>query len=104
MNTRMDSMSTELEYHVVSKDAWAGHEEFDNQLSVIEFLRCVRALERLPLNVTARGLDDLLRSANDSGTACDYIHEVLTGGVNHLNREQPVSASLSMTSSTGMGR
>jgi hypothetical protein len=29
---------------------------------------------------------------------------VLTGGVNHLNREQPVSASLSMTSSTGMGR
>lgn len=83
-------MSTEIGYHVVSKDALEGHEGFEDQMSVIKFLRLVRSEKRLPLNITVGGLDKLLHSVDNSTAVCKYIHMILADGVNHLTRQQPV--------------
>lgn len=82
-------MNYEIGYHVVSREVARDHDGFD-EMSVVEFLRRVRASERLPLDVSVVGLDQLLYTADETSAACDYIHRILVDGVNHLTREQPV--------------
>lgn len=48
------------EFLAVAQEVIDEHETFDDQLSIVEFLRIVRAEDRLPMNVTVEGLDDIL--------------------------------------------
>lgn len=83
-------MNYEIGYHIVAAEVLDEHGEFDDELSIVEFLRLVRSDERLPMNMTVHGLDDMLISADDPEAICGVIHDVLADGVNHLMREQPV--------------
>lgn len=83
-------MNYEIGYHVVSEEVADEHGTFDDQISIVKLLRLVRASETIPLNVTVRGLDNLVSSSDDHDAVCELIHEVLADGVNHLMREQPV--------------
>lgn len=83
-------MNYDIGYQIVSDEVVDEHGTLDEQCSVVEFLRLVRGSERIPLNVTVWGLDDLLMTADDSESVSDLLHEVLADGVNHLHREQPV--------------
>jgi hypothetical protein len=80
----------DIGYQIVSDEVVDEHGTLDDQCSIVEFLRLVRGSERIPLNVTVWGLDDLLMTADDSESVSDLLHEVLADGVNHLHREQPV--------------
>ena len=82
-------MSMEVGFHVHSEDAAERHGTFDDQMSVVEFLRRVKRMESLPYDVTVHGLDDFLRSAEDSLRTCEYVHEILRDHVNFLLTENP---------------
>lgn len=83
-------MNYEIGYHIISDDVFNELPKVEDQLSIVEFLRLVRESERLPMNVTVHGLDNMLTAADETDAICDLIHDVLADGVNHLTREQPV--------------
>ncbi|NHN46390.1 hypothetical protein G9464_02080 [Halostella sp. JP-L12] len=82
-------MSLDIGFHVHSEDAIERHGTFDDEMSIVEFLRHVERMESLPYDVTVYGFDDFLRGVDDSLTACDYIHEILRDHVNFLLTENP---------------
>lgn len=75
--------------NVLAEAAIEQHGTFDDEMSAVEFLRRVKRMESLPYDVTVRGLDDLLRGANDPLEACDYVHGILRDHVNFLLTENP---------------
>ena len=82
-------MSLDIGFHVHSEDAIERHGTFDDEMSAIEFLRRVERMESLPYDLTVRGLDDLLRGADEPLEACDYVHGILRDHVNFLLTENP---------------
>jgi len=82
-------MQLELGYHVMSKEAAEERGEFDETMSIVEFLRRLDQREDLPLDVTVYGLDDYLLSAQDSNEACDHIHSILRDRASHISLQQP---------------
>jgi hypothetical protein len=80
----------EIGFHVVSREEARKHGRFDDRVSVVEFLRCLRAERDLPLDVTVSGLDEFLRAADDTDAAVRFVNGVLADGANHLTRSQPV--------------
>jgi len=82
-------MSLDIGFHVHSEDAAQRHGRFEEEMSVIEFLRRVERMGSLPYDVTVHGLDDFLRGADDPLEACDYVHGILRDHVNFLLTENP---------------
>lgn len=82
-------MSLDLGFHVHSADAVERHGTFDDEMSVVEFLRRVNRMESLPHDITVYGLDDFLQGAEDPDGACEYIYETLRDRVNFLLTENP---------------
>jgi len=82
-------MSLDIGFHVHSEDAVERHGRFDDEMSVVEFLRRVKRMESLPYDITVNGLDDFLRGADDPLEACEYVHDILRDHVNFLLTENP---------------
>ncbi|GAB7018706.1 hypothetical protein [Halostagnicola bangensis] len=82
-------MSLNIGFHVHSVDAVERHGTFDNQMSIVEFLRHVKRMESLPYDITVHGLDEFLRGVDDPCEACEYVHGILRDRVNFLLTENP---------------
>ena len=82
-------MSMDLGFHVHSEEAVQRHGTFDDEMSVIEFLRRVTRMNSLPYDVTVYGLEDFICGANSPRDACEYIHNVLRDHANFLLTENP---------------
>lgn len=82
-------MSLDIGFHVHSDEAVAEHGTFNDQLSIVEFLRRVDQMDNLPYDITVHGLDDFLRGADDPLDACDYIHGIIRDRVNFLLTANP---------------
>lgn len=82
-------MSLDIGFHVHSEDAVERHGRFEDEMSVVEFLRRVKRMESLPYDITVNGLDDFLRGAEDQLQACEYVHDILRDHVNFLLTENP---------------
>ena len=83
-------MTLEIGYHVMSTEAAEEHGTFDNELSIVEFLRRIDQREELPLDVTVTGLDHYLAAADDPEGAGDYLHTLLRDRVNFILNQSPV--------------
>jgi hypothetical protein len=83
-------MTLEIGYHVMSQEAAAKHGVYDDELSIVEFLRHVDQQEELPLDVTVTGLDDYLAAADDPEDAAEHVHELLRDRVNFIMNQSPV--------------
>lgn len=79
-------MNFDIGYHVVSTDALDNIEEFNEQMSIVEFLRKVERQEELPDDIAVHGLDDLLHGAADPDSVGEYIHSILRNNVSFLSR------------------
>jgi hypothetical protein len=53
-------MSLDIGYHIMSKEVADEKGVYDDELSIVEFLRKVENLEDLPYDVTVYGLDSYL--------------------------------------------
>jgi len=82
-------MSLDIGFHVHSENAVERHGRFDDQMSVVEFLRRIKQTENLPYDITVYGLDDFLRGAEDPLEACEYVHGILRDHVNFLLTRNP---------------
>lgn len=82
-------MSLDIGFHVHSEDAVERHGTFDDEMSIVEFLRRVKRMESLPYDITVYGLDDFLRGADNPLKACDYVHRILREHINFLLTENP---------------
>lgn len=82
-------MQLELGYHLMSKETAEERGEFDDKMSIVEFLRRLDRREDFPLDVTVYGLDDYLLSAEDPDEACDHIHSILRDRASHISLQQP---------------
>jgi hypothetical protein len=81
----------DIGYHVIEEDAIDDHGGvFDEQMSIVEFLRRVDRMNEIPMDVTVYGLDAYLRGAHDSERVAEYIHSLLRDRVNFLLNQQPV--------------
>jgi len=78
-------MTLDIGYHVVSTESLDDVEEFDEHLSIVEFLRRVERQEELPYDVAVHGFDELLYGAADSEAVGEYIRTVLRDNVNYLS-------------------
>ena len=83
-------MTLEIGYHVMSTEAVENHGTFEEELSIVEFLRRVEQRETLPLDVTVTGLDRYLEVADDPEATAEHIHEVLRDRVNFVLNQSPV--------------
>lgn len=83
-------MNFDIGYHVISEDALEEGDTFDEEMSVVEFLRRVQHMEEVPYDVTVYGLDDYLRGADDPEEVGNYIHEILSERVNYLINRNPI--------------
>lgn len=83
-------MTLEIGYHVMSMDAAANHGTYDDELSVVEFLRRVDQRKEIPLDVTVTGLDHYLAAADNPEDAAEYVHTVLRDRVNYVLNQSPV--------------
>ena len=83
-------MTLEIGYHVMTTDAAEDHGIYDDELSIVEFLRRVDRREELPLDVTVTGLDHYLAAADDPGDAAEYVHTMLRDRVNFILNQSPV--------------
>jgi hypothetical protein len=79
----------DIGFHIHSGEAVERQGTFDEEMSVIEFLRRVKRMNSLPYDVTVYGLGNFIRSANDPRDACEYVHELLRDHVNFLLAENP---------------
>jgi hypothetical protein len=82
-------MNFDIGYHVVSKTAVQSANTFDDEMSIVEFLRRVEYMEDLPYDVTVHGLDSYVRGADDPEATCEYIHKILSERVNYLLNKNP---------------
>lgn len=84
-------MTSDLDigYHVIDEDALDDYGVFDEEMSIVEFLRRLKRREEIPHDMTVRGLDDYLLGVDDAEEACDYIHRLLRDRVNYLNLRNP---------------
>lgn len=78
-------MDLDIGYHVVSADTLGDVEEFDERMSIIEFLRKVDRQEELPYDMTVYGLDDLLYGSDNTREVGRYLHKILRDNVNYLS-------------------
>lgn len=77
-------MTLEIRYHIMSQEAAAKHGVYDDELSIVEFLRRVDQRKELPLDVTVTGLDDYLSAADDPENAAEGVHDMLLNRVNFI--------------------
>lgn len=82
-------MSLDIGFHVQSEEAVERHGTFDEEMSIVEFLRRIKRTKGVPYDVTVYGLDDFVRGADDPREACNYIHGVLRDHVNFLLTKNP---------------
>jgi hypothetical protein len=83
-------MNFDIGYHVVARDALDAEDIFDNEMSVVEFLRRVDKMDDLPYNVTVHGLDTYLQGAEDPEEISSYINGVFSERVNFLLNKNPI--------------
>lgn len=83
-------MTLEIGYHVMTTDAADDLGTYDDELSIVEFLRRVDQREELPLDVTVTGLDHYLAAADDPGDTAEYVHTMLRDRVNFILNQSPV--------------
>ena len=79
----------DIGYHILSEDAVKERGRFDDQMSIVEFLRRIHRMENIPYDVTVYGLDDYIISSENSGAACRHIHGLLRDRVNFLITRNP---------------
>lgn len=83
-------MNFDIGYHVVERDALEAEDTFDDEMSVVEFLRRVEHQGEIPYDITVHGLDSYLRGADDPLAVCAHIHRLLTERVNMLTMRSPI--------------
>lgn len=83
-------MTLEIGYHVMTTEAAKEHGTYDDELSIVEFLRRVDQREDLPLDVTIHGLDRYLAASDDPRESAEYVHTVLRDRVNFVLNQSPV--------------
>lgn len=83
-------MTLEIGYHVMTTEAADDLGTYDDELSIVEFLRRVDQREELPLDVTVTGLDHYLAAADDPGDTAEYVHTMLRDRVNFILNQSPV--------------
>jgi hypothetical protein len=83
-------MTLEIGYHVMTTDAAEDHGTYDDELSIVEFLRRIHQREELPLDVTVIGFDHYLNAADDPGESAEYVHTMLRDRVNFILNQSPV--------------
>ena len=83
-------MTLEIGYHVMSADAAEEHGTYDDELSIVEFLRRIHRREDLPLDVTVYGLDCYLEASNDPEAMAEHVHTLLRDRVNFILNQSPV--------------
>jgi hypothetical protein len=84
-----NQMQLDIGYHIMTEEAANEHGEFDEQMSVVEFLRHVERQDDLPYDVTVYGLDDLLLSARDPEDICEYVHSILRDRASFISHQNP---------------
>lgn len=83
-------MTLDIGYHVMSEQAVKEHGRYDDELSIVEFLRRVYRKEEIPLDVTVTGLHEYLAAADDPRGAAEFIHQILRDRVNFILNQSPV--------------
>jgi hypothetical protein len=83
-------MNFDIGYHVVARDALEPGDRFDNEMSVVEFLRRIDKMDDIPYNVTVHGLDAFLQGAEDPESLCSYINQLFSERVNFLLNKNPI--------------
>ncbi|MFC7215122.1 hypothetical protein ACFQO4_13675 [Saliphagus sp. GCM10025334] len=63
---------------------------FEDELSIVEFLRRVQRREEIPLDVTVYGLDQYFDVCDDPEAAAEYVHTILRDRVNYILNQSPV--------------
>jgi hypothetical protein len=82
-------MNFDIGYHVVGEEALDDGDEFDEEMSVVEFLRRVDDMGDLPYDIAVFGLDSYLRGAEDPEEISEFIHDILSERVNFLLANNP---------------
>lgn len=83
-------MTLDIGYHVMSKDAADTHGTYNDELSIVAFLRRIEREEKLPMDITVTGLDEFIRAADDPDDAVEYIHTILRDQVNFILKQDPI--------------
>lgn len=83
-------MTLEPGYHVMSDEATEKHGVFEDQLSIVEFLRRVDNLDDLPIDMTVYGLDKYLNASETPNKTVEFIRGVLLDRVNYIFNQKPV--------------
>ncbi|WP_435552935.1 hypothetical protein [Natrinema sp. CGMCC1.2065] len=83
-------MNFDIGYHVVARDALSHEDMFDNEMSVVEFLRRIDQRGNLPYNVTVHGLDAYLQGAESPEELCSFINRLFSERVNFLLKKNPI--------------
>ena len=82
-------MNFDIGYHVVDEDAFEGDDEFEEGMSIVEFLRRVDDMSDLPYDIAVYGLDSYLRGAENPEEISEFIHDILAERVNFLMTNNP---------------
>lgn len=82
-------MNFDIGYHVVNEEALDDDDEFDERMSIVEFLRRVDEMDDLPYDIAVVGLDSYLRGAENSEEISEFIHDILSERVNFLMTNNP---------------
>lgn len=83
-------MTLEIGYHVMSAETAEKHGTYDDELSIVAFLRRIEQREELPLDVTITGLDHYLAASDDTEEVAEYVHTLLRDRVNFILNQSPV--------------
>lgn len=83
-------MNFDIGYHVVARDALEEGDTFNDEMSIVEFLRRVEHMGEIPYDVTVHGLDSYLRGADNPEAICEHIHQLLSERVNFLMNKNPI--------------
>lgn len=82
-------MNFDIGYHVVDAEALEDGDEFEERMSVVEFLRRVDDMSNLPYDIAVYGLDSYLLGAEDPEEISAFIHDILAERVNFLMTNNP---------------
>lgn len=85
-------MALEIGFHVMAEksDAFDKYGTFEDQMSIVEFLRRVDRMDDLPMDVSVWGFDDYLREVEGPERMCEEVHEILRDRVTFLLNHQPI--------------